>query len=54
MLTVMCLAEFEREMIRARCAEGIKRAKAAGVHMGRRFRLNVKPRKLITKRRRER
>jgi DNA invertase Pin-like site-specific DNA recombinase len=29
------LAEFERELIRARTSEGRKRAKAAGVHMGR-------------------
>ena len=29
------LAEFERELIRARTGEGRKRAKAAGVHMGR-------------------
>ena len=29
------IAEFERELIRARCGDGIKRAKAAGVHMGR-------------------
>jgi DNA invertase Pin-like site-specific DNA recombinase len=30
------LAEFERELIRARTGEGRARAKAAGVHMGRR------------------
>src|SRR5215471_1496916 len=36
MLTVLGgLAEFERELIRARTDEGRKRAKAAGVHMGR-------------------
>jgi DNA invertase Pin-like site-specific DNA recombinase len=36
MLTVLAgLAEFERELIRARTSEGRKRAKAAGVHMGR-------------------
>jgi DNA invertase Pin-like site-specific DNA recombinase len=36
MLTVLGgLAEFERELIRARTGEGRKRAKAAGVHMGR-------------------
>jgi DNA invertase Pin-like site-specific DNA recombinase len=29
------IAEFERELIRARTSDGIKRAKAAGVHMGR-------------------
>ena len=36
MLTVLGgFAEFERELIRARTSEGRKRAKAAGVHMGR-------------------
>jgi len=36
MLTVLGgLAEFERELIRARTGEGRRRAKAAGVHMGR-------------------
>jgi DNA invertase Pin-like site-specific DNA recombinase len=36
MLTVLGgLAEFERELIRARTGEGRKLAKAAGVHMGR-------------------
>jgi DNA invertase Pin-like site-specific DNA recombinase len=36
MLTVLGgLAEFERELIRARTSEGRKRAKAAGVHVGR-------------------
>ena len=36
MLTVLGgLAEFERELIRARTGEGRARAKAAGVHMGR-------------------
>jgi DNA invertase Pin-like site-specific DNA recombinase len=36
MLTVLGgLAEFERELIRARTSEGRKRAKARGVHMGR-------------------
>lgn len=36
MLTVIGgIAEFERELIRARTADGIKRAKAAGIHMGR-------------------
>jgi DNA invertase Pin-like site-specific DNA recombinase len=28
------IAEFERELIRARTGDGISRAKAAGVHMG--------------------
>jgi DNA invertase Pin-like site-specific DNA recombinase len=36
MLTVLGgLAEFERELIKARTGEGRARAKAAGVHMGR-------------------
>src|SRR5215475_10398173 len=34
------LAEFERELIRARTGEGRARAKARGVHMGRPFKLN--------------
>lgn len=29
------IAEFERELIKSRTADGIKRAQAAGVHMGR-------------------
>src|ERR1700722_7966894 len=41
MLTVLGgLAEFERELIRARTGEGRIRAKAAGVHMGRPSALN--------------
>jgi DNA invertase Pin-like site-specific DNA recombinase len=36
MLTVLGgLAEFERELIKARTGEGRARAKAEGVHMGR-------------------
>jgi DNA invertase Pin-like site-specific DNA recombinase len=47
MLTVLGgLAEFERELIRARTGEGRARAKAAGVHMGR-------PSKLTPHQRRE-
>jgi len=34
------LAEFERELIKARTGEGRARAKARGVHMGRPFKLN--------------
>ena len=42
MLTVLCgLAEFERELIRARTGEGRERAKARGVHMGRPAKLTV-------------
>jgi DNA invertase Pin-like site-specific DNA recombinase len=47
------LAEFEHELIRQRCSEGIKRAKAAGIYMGRPYKLNVKQRKLIARRREE-
>jgi DNA invertase Pin-like site-specific DNA recombinase len=40
MLTVLGgLAEFERELIRARTGEGRKRARASGVHMGRKPKL---------------
>jgi DNA invertase Pin-like site-specific DNA recombinase len=40
MLTVLAgLAEFERELIRARTSEGRERAKARGVKLGRRFKL---------------
>jgi len=47
MLTVLGgLAEFERELIRARTGEGRTRAKARGVHMGR-------PSKLTPHQRRE-
>ena len=35
------IAEFERTLIKARTAEGIKRAKANGVHMGRPRKLNA-------------
>ncbi|HEY3028796.1 MAG TPA: recombinase family protein, partial [Bradyrhizobium sp.] len=46
MLTILGgLAEFERELIRARTSEGRKRAKAAGVHMGRPSKLNREQRR---------
>ena len=46
MLTVLGgLAEFERELIRARTGEGRARAKARGVHMGRPPKLNRDQRK---------
>lgn len=42
MVTVLGgLAEFERHLIRSRTAEGRRRAKARGVHFGRRFILTV-------------
>ena len=46
MLTVLGgLAEFERELIRARTGEGRARAKARGQHMGRPFKLTGHQRK---------
>ena len=42
MLTILgSLAEFERELIRARTGEGRERAKARGVKMGRRPKLTT-------------
>jgi DNA invertase Pin-like site-specific DNA recombinase len=41
MLTIMGgIAEFERELIRKRCEEGIERAKAKGVTFGRKRKLD--------------
>ena len=52
MLTVLGgLAEFERELIRARTSEGRDRAKARGVHMGRRPKLTPQQKKEAIKRR---
>ena len=46
MLTVLAgLAEFERELIRARTGEGRERAKARGVKLGRKFKLTPHQRK---------
>jgi DNA invertase Pin-like site-specific DNA recombinase len=52
MLTVLGgLAEFERELIRERTGEGRERAKAQGVKMGRRPKLNDHQRREAIKRR---
>jgi DNA invertase Pin-like site-specific DNA recombinase len=52
MLTVLGgLAEFERELIRARTGEGRERAKARGVHMGRPPKLTKHQKKEAIKRR---
>jgi DNA invertase Pin-like site-specific DNA recombinase len=45
------LAEFERELIRARTGEGRARARARGVHMGRPVKLNAWQREEARKRR---
>jgi DNA invertase Pin-like site-specific DNA recombinase len=44
------LAEFERKLIRQRCEEGIKRAKAKGTKFGRRSALDYSQRKKIAER----
>jgi DNA invertase Pin-like site-specific DNA recombinase len=50
-LTIMgALAEFERQMIRSRCDEGIKRAKARGTLFGRKPRLDAGERRKIAER----
>ncbi|MGO9005952.1 MAG: recombinase family protein [Beijerinckiaceae bacterium] len=50
MLTVLGgLAEFERELIRARTSEGRARAKARGQHMGRRPTLNADQQQMALK-----
>jgi DNA invertase Pin-like site-specific DNA recombinase len=52
MLTVLGgLAEFERELIRARTSEGRTRAKARGIHMGRKPKLTVHQRREAIERR---
>ena len=52
MLTVLGgLAEFERELIRARTGEGRERAKAKGVKMGRKSKLTDHQKREAVKRR---
>jgi DNA invertase Pin-like site-specific DNA recombinase len=52
MLTILGgLAEFERELIKARTSEGRKRAKAAGIHMGRPAKLTPHQRREAVERR---
>jgi DNA invertase Pin-like site-specific DNA recombinase len=51
MLTVMGgVAQFERELIRSRCEEGIERAKAKGTKFGRKAVLDVTERRVIAER----
>ena len=47
----MSLAEFERELIRARTSEGRARAKTRGVHFGRRPKLTPYQRREALRRR---
>jgi DNA invertase Pin-like site-specific DNA recombinase len=42
--------QFERELIRARCDEGIARAKAKGTKFGRKFKLDASQRRRIAER----
>ena len=52
MLTVLCgLAEFERDLIRTRTAEGRERAKARGVRLGRKPKLTAHQQQEAIKRR---
>ena len=51
MLTVMGgVAQFERELIRSRCEEGIERAKAKGTKFGRKAVLDATERRVIAER----
>jgi DNA invertase Pin-like site-specific DNA recombinase len=51
MVTVMGgIAQFERELIRSRCEEGIEKAKAQGKRFGRKPRLGVGERRRIAER----
>ena len=54
MLTILGgLAEFERELIKARTAEGRERAKGRGVRMGRKHKLTPRQQEEIRKRKAE-
>jgi DNA invertase Pin-like site-specific DNA recombinase len=51
MMTVMGgIAEFERELIRSRCEEGIAKAKAKGTRFGRKQKLSPEQRRVAAKR----
>ena len=51
MLTILSgVAQFERELIRARCAEGIERAKKKGVPFGRKRKLSPEERRVAAER----
>jgi len=51
MMTIMGgIAQFERELIRSRCEEGIERAKAKGVQFGRPTRLDAGEKRKIAER----
>jgi DNA invertase Pin-like site-specific DNA recombinase len=51
MLTIMGgIAEFERELIRSRCEDGIERAKAKGTKFGRKAKLTPEQRRVAAKR----
>jgi DNA invertase Pin-like site-specific DNA recombinase len=39
-MSISAIAQFERELIRSRCEEGIERAKAKGVTFGRKRKLD--------------
>ena len=47
------LAEFERDLIRARTAEGRERARARGVHLGRKKKLTLHQQREAIRRRDE-
>ena len=51
MLTIMGgISEFERELIRSRCDEGIERARAKGTKFGRKAKLDAGERRVIAER----